>query len=375
MSQVSHKVLYLSKGGNISGAQRQLLYLLKGLDRGRFTPVVLCTEGGQFVKELRGLGVRCVVRRLVGWRKSMRVFSRRLDVAYVSRLARRERVSLVHSSNFRLSEYMLRSAQKVNVPSILHVRAPIDQETAEKYRCSSATVLVAISKRVEMRLREISLVPQSRIVLIHDAVDQNLFVPTNRRPGENALRRKYGTNGNVLVGIVGRVEPCKEQLAFAEIAKEVLARTRNVTFLVIGKVRDLDYHTEMMTYMRDHDLLDHIHFAGRREDMPQVLAGLDVLVSLSGGSVRYEAMMCGTPVVCAWSRRAEESYHIRHNKTGFLVPERETAPVADVLVELIENADLRRRIGNDARKWAQGNLNHLQLASDTQSLYESLLQG
>ena len=69
MPDKRRKVLYLSRGGDVSGAQRQLYYLLRGMDRRRFIPRVVCTEEGPFLDELREIDVPCTVRRLAGWRK------------------------------------------------------------------------------------------------------------------------------------------------------------------------------------------------------------------------------------------------------------------------------------------------------------------
>jgi glycosyltransferase involved in cell wall biosynthesis len=162
-------------------------------------------------------------------------------------------------------------------------------------------------------------------------------------------------------------------MGFVRIAREVLQRTPNATFLMIGDIKDQAYSSQIAGFVEAHGLADRIHFTGRREDMPEVLAGLDVLVSLSGGSVRYEAMMCGVPVLCAWSRTAEESYHIRHGETGFLVSERDAGAVADLLVKIIEDSDLRSRIGGNARAWAEQHLSHATLVEETQRLYDRLL--
>jgi len=368
-----HKVLYLSKGGHISGAQRQLLYLLRGLDRTRFVPLVLCMQAGRFVQELQDLDVPCIVRKLAGWRRVKQFFTRYADAAYVSRLVRDEGISLVHSSDVWLSEYLLRSAGGAGIPSVLHIRAPIDRRTARRYRCSAASAVVAISKRVEMRLARIAGIPEDKIVLIHDAVDQDSFKPRDPGSGASILREQYDTGDAVLVGIVGRVEPSKEQLDFVKIAGDVLNKTNRAAFFIIGEVKDRSYYSRMTRYITDNGLLGRVHFTGRREDIADVLAGLDVLVSLSGGSVRYEAMMCGATVVCAWSRSPEESYHIRHNETGFLVTPRDRAPVVDVLLDVIEHDELRRRIGRNARIWAEEHLSHSMLVQETQDLYERLL--
>jgi glycosyltransferase involved in cell wall biosynthesis len=373
MSSKKHRILYLSRGGPVYGAQRQLLYLLKGLNRDRFSPLVLCTEEGPFLKEIEDLHVPCMFWECAGWRKLKHVLSRYRDAADLCRFVRNEGISIVHSSDFQLSEYVLRSARSAGIPSVLHIRAPIDKRTADKYRCALATVVVAISRRVELRLAQIAGIPKDKIVLIHDAVDQELFQPRNGQPEGSVLRRQYDTGDTVLVGIIGRVEKAKEQLGFVQIAGETLKKTRKATFFVIGEIRDPSYHAQIMREVQQNGLAGRVHFTGYRKDLPQVLAGLDVLVSLSGGSVRYEAMMCGVPVICAWSRRPEESHCIQHNETGFLVPDRRIDSVSEVLLDLIADGDLRQRVGRNARAWAQVHLSHSALVGNTQSLYERLL--
>jgi glycosyltransferase involved in cell wall biosynthesis len=375
MSNRHDKILYLCRGGYISGAQRQLLYLLEGLDRDRFTPVVLCTEGGPFLQRLRDMQVPCRLWKCAGWRKLKCLFARYRDAADLSRWAAGESVSLIHCSDFQFSEYLLRSARKTGVPSVLHVRAPIDRQTARKYRCAGATAVVAISRRVELRLAREAGIPAGKIVLIHDAVDPALFRPRDPGSGGSALRQQYDTGDAVLIGIVGRVEPAKEQLAFVRIARQVLEKTDKAAFFIVGETRDASYHAQVVRDVRRDGLTNRVHLTGRREDIVEVLSGLDVLVSLSGGSVRYEAMMCGLPVVCAWSRRPEESVSIRHNETGFLVSERQIEPVTRILLDLIADPSLRERVGHNARAWAQAHLTDSALVAHTQELYEHLLNG
>lgn len=373
MSGKKHTILYLTRGGPLYGAQRQLFYLLRGLDRDRFTPLVLCAEEGPFLQELARLQVDCRLWRRVDWRKLKHIFSRYREATRLSRLVRDAGVSLVHSSDFQFSNYMLRSARGAGIPSVLHVRAPIDRRTARKYHCADATAIVAISRRVERRLAQQAGLPREKIVLIHDAVDETLFQPRDLGGNAGILRRQYDVGDAVLVGLVGRVEEAKEQLGFVQIAGEVTKTTDKVAFFIVGQIRDRSYHARIMHQIEASGLAGSVFFTGHREDMPQVLASLDVLVSLSGGSVRYEAMMCGVPVVCAWSRRPEESDCIRHNDTGFLVPERDIGAVSRVLLDVVADEPLRRRVGRNARAWAQAHLTDAALVANTQELYECLL--
>jgi glycosyltransferase involved in cell wall biosynthesis len=113
---------------------------------------------------------------------------------------------------------------------------------------------------------------------------------------------------------------------------------------------------------------------GRRDDIPQVLCSLDILVSLSGGSVMYEAMSCGKAVISAGFSTKEDSVHIQDGRTGLLVSSGYPSDLARAMVQLIDAHQLRECIGREARRWAEKNFCHLNMAARTQKLYDRLIQ-
>ena len=107
--------------------------------------------------------------------------------------------------------------------------------------------------------------------------------------------------------------------------------------------------------------------------MPDVLNSLDVLVSLSGGSVMYEAMSCGLCVVSAGFTKPGESIHLRNGETGIVTPTADPVALAEILGNLIEHPDMRHRLGTAARAWAQQRLSHTAIVSRTVAFYDRLL--
>jgi glycosyltransferase involved in cell wall biosynthesis len=107
--------------------------------------------------------------------------------------------------------------------------------------------------------------------------------------------------------------------------------------------------------------------------MPEVLAALDVLVTLSGGSVMIEAMACGTPVISAGFSRPEESVMVQPGRTGLLVESAEPAALAEAMRRLIGSGELRRRLARDARAWAEQRFVHTEMVRRTEQVYEELL--
>ena len=365
------RILYLSRGGYSGGSQRQLYYVVGNLDHD-YKPVVVCRSGGPFVSELHASGVSVSVLRLRPWRKFPAALYRYLDAERLVRFARKRNVALVHSSDLWLNKYSLWVAHKLRIPSILHVRTPVSPEQVHKHCCNEAAVLVAISQRVRRNLISAGIAPE-KISLIDDAVDLQVFKPDSR--AVNVLRRDYAPRGETMIGIVGKVKPSKYQLELLEAAAQVVRdSSKRVTFFIIGDIYSYDYFRKLKRFIAKNRLDNHVVFTGRREDMSDVLCSLDILVSLSGGSVMFEGMACSKCVVSAGFTSKRDSVHIQDGKTGILLESRLSTDLAQTLLELIGRRNLREQIGHQAREWATANLCRNTMAAKTQELYDRLLK-
>ena len=115
---------------------------------------------------------------------------------------------------------------------------------------------------------------------------------------------------------------------------------------------------------------------GRRSDMPNVfaLAHVVCLPSAYGEGVPkvlLEAAACGRPIVTTDSPGCREV--VRHEDNGLLVPVRSTVELADALQRLIENPELRQKMGARGREIAVKEFALEKVVSETIALYEELL--
>lgn len=364
------RIVYLSRGGNIGGSQRQLLYLVTGLAI-KYEPVVLCTGEGDMVAQLRSVGVETEVLSLRPWRKLPGGILRYADAERLVRVVRRYDPLLVHSSDMWLGSYVAWLKGRLRVPTAIHVRAPLGLWGVHKHRLRAATGLISISPRITRTLKR-ALIPADRIVQIGDAVDTDRF-----RPREDACGAPLADSAGrevVNIGLVGRIERAKRQLEFVKLASEVdAALPGRARFFIIGEVREADYFARLKGLADACGLDGRLLFAGRREDMADVLRSLDVLVSLSGGSVMYEAMSSGLCVLSAGFTTPRNSMHLRDGITGVVVPTGDVAVVADRLKELICRPQRRQSLGIAARQWAQTNLSLGGMIAGTEDFYGRLL--
>jgi glycosyltransferase involved in cell wall biosynthesis len=259
---------------------------------------------------------------------------------------------------------------RLGVPSIIHVRTPVSSREVRKHRLGRADVAIAISARVRRNLLEAG-VAREKVVQIDDGVDPDLFAP----PADgDVLGRDYPAARGVRVGIVGRVSQSKRQHEFLQAAQAVQKKLgTRLSFFVIGRCPEQGYYKKLERLVSSNGLLANTFFTGHRDDMPQVLRSLDIVVSLSGGSVMFEAMSCERPVISAGFTSPKDAVHIQNGRTGMLVPSRSQADLADALALLVSDASLRRRLGTEARRWVVNKLTCQEMTRKTQTVYAELL--
>jgi glycosyltransferase involved in cell wall biosynthesis len=365
------RILYLSRGGDIGGSQRQLGYLLSNIDRNQYEPIVALRNDGEFFNQLRSSGISTRLFNLRSWRKFPEAFFRYIDAEFLLRWAEQQNVELIHTSNIWLNAYMIAVARRLKTPTVLHVRKPVTPAEIHKHNFDRANAIIAISRRIQENLLDAG-VSSKKVIHINDAVDLEMFSPTE--PKVNVLRKDFSAKGEILVGIVGRIDPFKNQLKFLKAFKQIKEHTRtSFTCFVVGPVHSQRYYERVKAFVNRNDMDRDVIFTGRRTDMHQVLCSLDILVSLSGGSIMYEAMACGKPVISAGFSTEEVSVHIRNGQTGLLVPSKKTSKLAEAMRKLIENPKTRHQIGAEARKWAEHNLSHVEMVTKTKRIYKQLL--
>jgi glycosyltransferase involved in cell wall biosynthesis len=365
--------LYISRGGQIAGAQRQLLYLLGGLDKTKYKPIVVSTCKGDFVNEVKRLGIEYHIYKFNHWRKFINILRRYKDVRYIYNLAIQNNVSLLHCSDMWLNRQVALAGKKLGIPGVLHVRAPITPKQIRNFACRNSDVLIPVSTRIAARLSAAGVIPIEKIIKVSDAVDLKTF--NIGRRNDNILRKELDIKGETVIGIAGRIEPEKKQFEFLEIAENLISQNANLKFVIIGEIKDQLYYNQMKDFINKNGMQNNVYFTGNRKDISDVLAGLDILVSLSGGSIRYEAMACGCCVVCAWSRQKSESYHLQDEKTGFVIADKVIEPVVSLLLRLSKDRELIRKIGDNAFAWAQKELGADKLVRDTEKIYADILSG
>jgi glycosyltransferase involved in cell wall biosynthesis len=146
-----------------------------------------------------------------------------------------------------------------------------------------------------------------------------------------------------------------------------------VKLLLVGQGFDGDAENsepDVARYIREHGIEGPVRMLGYRPDVPDLLRAIDVfcLVSYKEGlplSV-IEAMACGLPVVATNIEGLRDV--VRPGINGVLVDPDDTAILADVLMSLAADPNLRHVLGERGRRIAQDRYSFARCLSQTESL-------
>ena len=87
--------------------------------------------------------------------------------------------------------------------------------------------------------------------------------------------------------------------------------------------------------------------------------------------VNLEAMACGVPIVASKVGGIPEV--IQNGKNGLLVPPRDSNELANAIIYLLENEDVREKMGKNGRKKVEG-YSWERVAKETEDVYNSVLE-
>jgi len=182
--------------------------------------------------------------------------------------------------------------------------------------------------------------------------------------GHNGSKRK-------IVITVGRFSPEKGMRYVTEAAVNVLKQCPDVVWWLVG--RDGPDQESAKSLVRESGLNERILFLGQRNDVPWLMqqAYAQVLGSLFEGLglVAVESSVFGVPTVGTQIGGLDEV--VLDGITGLLVPRASSSALAEATLRLLNDPELRNRLGEAARARAQKVFDSERLIDELLDMYES----
>lgn len=235
---------------------------------------------------------------------------------------------------------------------------------------------VAVSEDLEHYLRDRVGIAADRIEQLYNGVDADRFYPVaDVRADIDGC--PFHRPEHWLVGTVGRMDHVKDQSALARafvLAVRMHPDARNRMRLIV--VGEGALRVEAERTLRDGGVRELTWFAGERNDIPNIMRGLDCFVLPSRGegisNTILEAMACALPVVA--TRVGGNAELVEDGLTGRLVPVGDSPALAQAILGYFANPALARRQGRAARNRVERNFSLDRMVESYHQLYLAALR-
>lgn len=327
------KVLQIVLSLEIGGMEQVVADLALHLDRDQFETAVACVESrGPIADELERQGIPVTLLPPM-----VRVLSF-IYPAELIHIIRKYKADVVHihSGCWHKGALAARLAGVRNIIYSEHGRTFPDSRKVmllDRLYSPLTKYVVAVSENLADYMAKEVGIPTRKILVIINGINIERFSDAAREEDCGPIR----------IGIIARLAPVKDIATLMRAMVEVLRCHPEVVLAIIG---DGPERMALEALVVELGIGTSVEFHGFRRDIPAVLREIDVftLSSLSEGTsiTLLEAMAAGKPVVV--TNVGGNPAIVKDGENGFLVPPANPAKMAEALVALIENSELRQQM-------------------------------
>ena len=206
--------------------------------------------------------------------------------------------------------------------------------------------------------------------MLENSVDYERFADVST--SKEGAKKMLGLPPDVFVfGTAGRLAPTKGLIHLIEAFPKVKELKPSAHLVMLG---DGPCRAELEQQVSDMSCRDSIHFLGYRDNIEQLLRGMDVLVlsSVAEGMPRVilEAMAAGVP--CIATNVGGIAEIISGNDVGVLVPPKDSQALAEAMTKLANMTDekLEKQV-EKAQNRVRQFYSHQLIREKLRNLYES----
>jgi glycosyltransferase involved in cell wall biosynthesis len=342
------RILYCTDTLAAGGIERQLVTLIRGLDKTKFEPHLLCLYGEKvgrsthFASLLEEVSVPVTVLD-IGWGSADKLYASWKIIEAVWRI----RPQIVQAMNYH-SNLLSRLVRPLIPPSVRLIGTVRNQETEKQllyHRLSwrSCHLMIVNSPHLKQDLIERAKMPSDKVRFIPNGLDVDCF-SQNPQP---QLRVQIAPNARRLMVMVGRIGRQKSPHLLAQalgILKESGQLPPDVAVVIVGESDPHPLHAtqHLLDEAVSRYQLQSILTQYPRTNEPQAYyhaADVTILPSLYEGlpNVMLESLAVGRPVII--SEAANRAGVIEHGKTGWIVRTEDVQHLADTLLYVLSLSD------------------------------------
>lgn len=354
------KVLFISHGPVLYGAQLSLLTLLAGINRDLVTPYLLIPRDGPLTDEARKLDIPVIILPLNHWvafgQAAKEIYPKRIAKVLIglkrradaiATVIKKHDIDLVYTNTVTCIEGAL-AARATHRRHLWHLREhvagnkdlkPLLPQFIISYIVGALSDHVIVNSRALAQAYSCSNI-NNKVSVVYNGIDLDSFQLI--QDTESGLRQELGVGSDTkIIATIGSITPRKGHSIFIEAASKLKDSFDDIAFLIVGD-GEKKLVGELIIKARKAGLENICHFVGWRTDVANMLAGINLLVVSAEqeafGRTIVEAMAAGVPVVATRCGGPEEI--IVDGITGFLVPVNHPEELAAAAAQVLSNNEL-----------------------------------
>lgn len=374
------RIVFIITGLSTGGAETMLLKLLERLDRNRFSPhVISLTALGEIGPRIAALGIPVETMGIKPGLPSPMGFLRLVSVI------KRIKPDVVHTWLYHADLLGGLAARLAGVSAIGWCirNSNLDKDKTKLSTRAVVKLCASLSSWVPSKILSCSEKARQIHVALGYAAEKMRVVPNGfdlarfkqDDDARSAVRAELGIDDHTpLVGLIGRFDLQKNHAGFFAAAGVLHRQMPHVHFVLAGRGIDGNNPT-LMQAINNAGVLANTHLLGLRDDVPRLMAALDVLASSSSygeafPNVLGEAMACGVP--CAVTDVGDSAYIV--GDTGRVVASGDMTGLAAALKDLLALPPAEKAaLGARARARVAAHFEIGKVVQQYEDFYEALL--
>jgi glycosyltransferase involved in cell wall biosynthesis len=384
------KILYhLMQGIPSGGSDTCLFLLLKQLDQSRFEPFLIYKNKNHLVKKLEDVGIHLIpfnntnntnspqvknnitkisdttiegkpseLRKLISGLKN--IFKKTPEILRFIYLITKYQIDIVHTNHYLTGDRMMLLAAIILRKKIIsHNRGLYSPDLIDRFISKFIDQIISMSDFSSSVYIKCG-VSASKCKTIYDGIDIETFNPS--------------TEGNekMIIGCFGRLEKWKGQQVLIEAAVSVIKIIPGALFLIVG---DGPNENKLKLQVEKLNLGRYFEFTGGVTNVKNYMEKCNIIVHTSiepepFGMVIIEAMALEKPVIATKIGGPLEI--IEHEVDGFLIPPGNPQILADYIIRLANDTELRAQIGVEARKKVIAKFDVKKYVKEIETVYDNL---
>lgn len=288
---------------------------------------------------------------------------------------RKERIEVLNTHSSRDGWLLGIAGRLARVPLLIRSRhIDVDYPTPWVSRHAFTTFadhVLTTSQKITTHFQQIFHLPDDRITTMPTGIDVKRFCPDGPKA---TLPVRAEMTGAPIVGMVSVLRSWKGHSVLFDAARMLHQAGQRIQFVVVGGGAPVE---RFETFAQSHGAGGLVNFTGHREDVPEVLRALDLLIIPSTKhegvpQIGLQGLACQTPVIGSDCGGIPEI--IRDGVTGRIFPIGDAKALADRITEALAQPDVTRRLALQGRQFVEDNYSLEAMLDRLDALYRRHIQ-